>query len=94
MEEKKYLLTFQLIDGTKQTLPFSVPKGDKGDQGDRGEKGDPFTYGDFTAEQLAELKGPKGEKGDSYVLTDADKQDIADSVLASLPVYDGEVEVL
>lgn len=41
-------------------------KGDsiKGDKGDRGEKGDPFTYEDFTAEQLAALKGDKGDKGD------------------------------
>ncbi|MGI5823981.1 MAG: hypothetical protein ACOX7J_00250 [Bacillota bacterium] len=27
-------------------------------------KGDPFTYADFTAEQLAGLKGDKGDKGD------------------------------
>lgn len=30
----------------------------------RGEKGDAFTYGDFTPEQLAALKGAKGDKGD------------------------------
>ena len=29
-----------------------------------GPKGDPFTYEDFTAEQLEALKGPKGDKGD------------------------------
>lgn len=40
------------------------PKGDKGDQGPKGDKGDPFTYSDFTAEQLEGLKGPKGDKGD------------------------------
>ena len=43
------------------------PKGDKGDKGDLGEpgpKGDPFTYEDFTPEQLANLVGPKGDKGD------------------------------
>ena len=45
-------------------------KGDKGDTGDRGDKGDkgdtgaPFTYADFTSEQLAKLKGEKGDKGD------------------------------
>lgn len=27
-------------------------------------KGDPFTYNDFTAEQLEALRGPKGDKGD------------------------------
>lgn len=29
-----------------------------------GPKGDPFTYEDFTPEQLAALKGEKGDKGD------------------------------
>ena len=32
--------------------------------GPKGDKGDPFTYADFTAEQLASLKGEKGDKGD------------------------------
>lgn len=53
-------------------------KGEKGDPGKDGTlkfeelteeekamlKGDPFTYEDFTAEQLAALKGEKGDKGD------------------------------
>ena len=38
--------------------------GAKGDKGDKGEKGDPFTYADFTPEQLTALKGAKGDKGD------------------------------
>lgn len=33
----------------------------------KGDKGDPFTYDDFTPEQLAGLKGEKGEKGDQGV---------------------------
>ena len=37
--------------------------GTKGDKGDQGEKGDPFTYDDFTPEQLAALKGDKGDTG-------------------------------
>lgn len=37
--------------------------GQKGDPGPKGDKGDPFTYNDFTAEQLAALKGPKGDPG-------------------------------
>lgn len=56
------------------------PKGEKGDtgatgatgpQGTKGDKGDAFTYADFTAAQLAALKGdkgdtgPQGEKGDT-----------------------------
>lgn len=38
-------------------------KGPKGDTGAQGPKGDPFTYDDFTPEQLAALKGEKGEDG-------------------------------
>lgn len=34
------------------------------DVGLKGDTGDPFTYSDFTAEQLAALKGEKGGKGD------------------------------
>lgn len=36
----------------------------KGDRGLQGEKGDPFTYADFTPEQLTALKGEKGDRGD------------------------------
>ena len=42
------------------------PKGDKGDtgpQGPKGDKGDPFTYSDFTIEQLQDLRGPRGVQG-------------------------------
>lgn len=38
--------------------------GAPGPKGDPGEKGAPFTYADFTAAQLAALKGEKGDKGD------------------------------
>lgn len=34
-------------------------------KGPKGDKGDPFTYSDFTEEQLAALKGPKGDAGAS-----------------------------
>ena len=37
--------------------------GQKGDPGPKGDKGDPFTYNDFTPDQLAALKGPKGDQG-------------------------------
>ena len=39
------------------------PKGDSGEpgpQGETGPKGDPFTYADFTPEQLEALRGPAG----------------------------------
>lgn len=48
-------------DSPNYTLNLVLPKGAKGDKGD---KGDPFTYADFTPEQLATLKGAKGDKGD------------------------------
>lgn len=38
-------------------------QGEKGDKGDKGDRGDPFTYADFTAEQLVALKGEKGDTG-------------------------------
>ena len=40
-------------------------RGPKGDTGAQGPKGDPFTYEDFTEEQLAALTGPQGPKGDT-----------------------------
>lgn len=36
----------------------------------KGDKGDPFTYSDFTPEQLEALKGPKGDKGDAFTYSD------------------------
>ena len=39
------------------------PQGEVGPQGPQGPKGDPFTYDDFTPEQLNKLKGPKGDTG-------------------------------
>ena len=49
-------------------------------QGEKGDKGDPFTFEDFTEEQLAALKGatgpqgeqgPQGEKGDTGTFDDS-----------------------
>ncbi|MBE6780727.1 MAG: hypothetical protein E7545_07095 [Ruminococcaceae bacterium] len=68
----------------------------KGDKGDKGEKGDAFVYSDFTPEQLEGLKvkgdkgdmgpqGPQGPKGEDYLLTEADRSEIAELVMAALP---------
>lgn len=69
-------LTLNIItnDGTRLSMTFPKPadgkdgaKGDKGDTGERGlqgERGLPFTYADFTQEQLNALK-VKGDKGDN-----------------------------
>lgn len=43
-------------------------QGPQGATGDPGPKGDPFTYDDFTEEQLSALTGPKGDKGDPGVV--------------------------
>ena len=43
------------------------PKGDTGEAGAKGDKGDPFTYEDFTQEQLAALKGEKGDTGEQGI---------------------------
>lgn len=44
-------------------------------KGDKGDPGDP---------------GPKGDPGDDYVLTPADKEEIADLVLEELPMANTE----
>lgn len=45
-------------------------KGEPGTPGQPGLKGEAFKYSDFTAEQLASLKGPKGDKGEPFKYTD------------------------
>lgn len=70
------------IDGHSTDVLAQGPKGDKGEKGDQGlpgepgKDGKPFTYEDFTTEQLEALRGepgkdgiegpqgPQGEKGD------------------------------
>lgn len=57
----------QGVQGERGTQGPQGPQGEqgpRGEQGPKGDKGDPFTYADFTAEQLATLKGPKGDKGE------------------------------
>ena len=49
-------------------------KGDKGEQGPKGEQGEQGIQG------LQGEKGEKGDKGDSYILTEADKNEIAQKV--------------
>lgn len=81
------LQTFALVQKAIKTahVDHVGPKGDKGD------KGDPFTYEDFTSEQLASLVGPQGpagadgktpQKGVDYQIED--KQEIVQLVLEVL----------
>lgn len=97
------------------------PKGDRGEKGEPGAKGEPFTYQDFTQEQLDSLKGDKGdtgpqgeqgvrgpegpqgepgiqgdkgdqgEPGKDYILTESDKQEIANILKPTKVTFsDGE----
>lgn len=54
----------QGIQGLKGDKGDKGDKGEQGIQGEKGDKGDPFTYADFTVEQLAGLKGEQGIQGE------------------------------
>lgn len=58
--------TKQIAQSVRDDADSGAFKGDRGEigpQGEKGDKGDPFTYTDFTPEQLAALKGEKGDTG-------------------------------
>ena len=65
-------------------------RGPEGPQGPKGADGT-MSFEDLTEEQRASLKGDKGDQGEpgadgeDYILTDSDKTEIANIVLASLP---------
>jgi hypothetical protein len=77
-----------------QAKESGVFDGAPGAPGQPGDKGDPFTYNDFTPEQLAALKGDPGdpgktpEKGTDYY-TESDKAEMVNAVLAALPAAEG-----
>ena len=58
---QKVILEGEIIDRKTLNGSANLPELVRGPKGD---KGDPFTYEDFTPEQLENLKGPKGDKGD------------------------------
>ncbi len=62
--ENGYWLIWDTDSGAyvESELPLPpVSVGPQGPKGEKGDKGDAFTYADFTAEQLAALKGEKGD---------------------------------
>lgn len=74
------------------------PKGDKGDTGERGIQGPQGIIGETGAVGPQGPKGdkgetgPKGDPGDDYVLTQADKQEIAGMVdIPDVPVTDVQI---
>lgn len=60
-------------------------KGDKGEKGDKGLQGDKGDKGERGPQGLQGIQGPKGDKGDSYVITEADKVQLVEMVIAALP---------
>lgn len=57
--------TFQQKYDAGQLTGPQGPAGETGPAGPQGPQGDPFTYDDFTPEQLEMLVGPQGQKGDT-----------------------------
>lgn len=73
--DPKYILRTELnsLKGEQGPIGPPGPKGERGPQGVEGPpgpKGEPFEYTNFTAEQLAALKGERGEKGDAFTYAD------------------------
>ena len=60
----------QGIAGPKGDAGEKGPQGDIGPGGEQGPKGDPFTFSDFTEEQLESLRGPKEEMEKALSLLD------------------------
>lgn len=57
-----YKMNYDLQDSVF-SIEDITPVPEKGTAGEKGDKGDAFTFDDFTAEQLASLKGEKGDTG-------------------------------
>lgn len=66
---KNYSLSAEnTLNIIEQKIASGEIKGEKGDKGDKGDQG---------------IQGIQGEKGDAYILTDSDKTDIANIVIAN-----------
>lgn len=71
--DPQYPLVDEILDRLKIVDPSKFATNESVDEkiatieltpGPKGDKGDPFTYNDFTAEQLAALVGPQGPSGE------------------------------
>lgn len=62
--------------GPKGETGEQGPQGIAGPPGPKGDKGEPFTYDDFTPEQLESLKGPKGDSLKYSDLTQTEKDEV------------------
>lgn len=63
-----------------QTITLGIPQGPKGD---KGERGDPFTYNDFTEDQIAELHRPATEAAAKADKAAKNANDAADTANAA-----------
>lgn len=75
--------------GDKGDTGIQGPKGDTGDQGIQGPKGDKGDTGAQGPKGDTGAKGDKGDKGDSYILTNADKAEIANTVYGMIESAEG-----
>ena len=64
------------------------PAGPQGPVGPRGADGT-MSFTDLTPEQKESLRGPAGPKGDSYIITEDDKNEIAQLVYSMFPSGEG-----
>ena len=79
MKEKQFILKMKMIDGMTHTFPFSVPCGEDGAPGKDGKT--PVKGVDY-------FDGSPGKDGEDYVLTPADKEEIAQMAAAYVPDLD------
>lgn len=78
----------QGIQGVQGEQGLKGDKGDTGAKGDKGDKGDTGATGAQGEQGIQGLKGDKGDKGDAgddYILTSADKTEIAQIVVNTIP---------
>lgn len=76
--------TEEQLAGLKGEKGDTGPQGPKGDTGERGPQGYPGVQGERGLKGDTGAQGPQGEKGDSYILTESDKQEIANLVYAMM----------
>ena len=80
--------TIELTPGPQGPAGPAGAKGDTGPQGPQGPVGPTGKVGPQGPQGPAGAKGDTGAPGEDYVLTEADKSEIANLVLASIPIGD------
>ena len=83
MADKKYRIDFNMTDGSVESVEFTAPQGEKGDTGPTGPQG---IQGPAGPKGDTGERGIQGEPGKDYVLTDTDKQEIAEQAAGMVEV--------